>query len=55
MQGDVLSPLGSSNMVDQPIGKRALETGNIYLFKNKVIIPPLAMVDEWSDEFTIWK
>ena len=46
MQGDVLSPLVSSNMVDQHIGKRALETGNIYMFKNKVIIPPLAMVDD---------
>ena len=31
MQGDVLSPLVSSNMVDQYIGKKALETGQIYL------------------------
>ena len=37
MQGDVLSPLVSSNMVDKHIGKKALETGNVYLYKNKVI------------------
>ena len=46
MQGDVLSPLVSSNMVDQHIGKKALETGQFYLYKNKVKIPPLAMVDD---------
>ena len=34
MQGDVLSPLVSSNMVDQHIGKKAIETGNTYLYKN---------------------
>ena len=43
MQGDVLSPLVSSNMVDQH--KKALETGNMCLYKNKVIIPFLGMVD----------
>ena len=46
MQGDVLSPLVSSNMVDKYIGKKALETGQVYLYKNKVEIPPLAMVDD---------
>ena len=46
MQGDVLSPLVSSNMVDQHIGKKALETGQVYYYKNKVMIPPLAMVDD---------
>ena len=46
MQGDVLSPLVSSNMVDQHIGRKAFETGNIYIYKNKVKIPPLAMVDD---------
>ena len=43
MQGDVLGPLVSSNMVD---GKVALETGQIYMYKNKVIIPPLTMQDD---------
>ena len=40
MQGDVLSPLVSSNMVDRNIGKSALMTGNIYMYKNKIPIPP---------------
>ena len=39
MQGDVMSPLLSSNMVDKNIGKVA--TGHIYLYINKVEIPPL--------------
>ena len=46
MQGDVLSPLMSSNMVDVNICKKALVTGNVYKYKNKVIIPPLAMQDD---------
>ena len=46
MQGDVLGPLVSSNMVDKHIGKVALETGNYYLYKDKVIIPPLTMQDD---------
>ena len=46
MQGDVLSPLVSSNMVDQHIGRKAIETGNTYLYKNLVTIPPLAMQDD---------
>ena len=46
MQRDVLSPLVSSNMVDQHIGKKAIETGSTYLYKNNVQIPPLAMVDD---------
>ena len=41
MHGDVLSPLVSSNMVDKNISKPAIETGNIYMYKNKVVIPPL--------------
>ena len=45
MQGDVLGPLVSSNMVNRHIGRRALETGNVYLYKDKVPIPPLAMID----------
>ena len=46
MQGDVLGPLLSSNMVDQHIGKVALETEHIYMYKNTVIIPPLTMQDD---------
>ena len=46
MQGDVLGPLLSSNMVDRNIGRRAIETGNVYLYKDKIPIPPLAMVDD---------
>ena len=34
MQGDVLSPLLSSNTVDMNIGKVAKETGNLYLYKH---------------------
>ena len=43
MPGDVISPLVSSNMVVKNIGKVALQTGNIYMYKNKVPIPPLVM------------
>ena len=46
MQGDVLSPLVSSNMVDVNITKTAISTENIYMFKNKVPIPPLIMQDD---------
>ena len=34
-------------MGDKHIGEKALETtGSVYLYRNKVTIPPLAMVDE---------
>ena len=46
MQGDVLGPLVSSNMVDKHIGKVAIESGNVYMYKDKVPVPPLAMVDD---------
>ena len=46
MQGDVLGPLVSSNMVDKNIGKVAIETGLFYKYKDIVPIPPLAMVDD---------
>ena len=46
MQGDVMSPLMSSNMVDHYIGKVAVSTRNIYMYKNKVEIPPLMMQDD---------
>ena len=46
MQGDVLSPLMSSNMVDQHIRKGALNSKNTYMYKNKVEIPPLMMQDD---------
>ena len=50
MQGDVLAPLISSLQVDT-IGKECLEEGkHLYLFKNKVPILPLGLVD---DLFTI--
>ena len=46
LQGDVLSPMISSNMVDKNIGKQAIDSENIYLYKNKVAIPPLTMQDD---------
>ena len=46
MQGDVMSPLLSSNMVDHHIGKMAVATKNIYMYKNKVEIPPLMIQDD---------
>ena len=46
MQGDVLSPLIPSNMVDQHIGKEAVISKNTYMYKNKVEIPPLMMQDD---------
>ena len=46
MQGDVMSPLMSSNFVDVNIVKPAKETGNVYMYKNKVPIPPLIMQDD---------
>ena len=45
MQGDVISPLVSSNMVDENISKRAMATHNFYMYKDKVPIPPLIMQD----------
>ena len=46
MQGDVLAPLMPSNMVDVDVCKMAKVTGNIYLYKGKVVIHTLAMQDE---------
>ena len=46
MQGDVISPLVSSNMVYNNIGKMALSTGNTYMYKNIVAIPSLSMQDD---------
>ena len=46
LKGDVLSPLVFSNMVNVNITKLAISTGNIYIFKNKVAIPPLLMQDD---------
>ena len=45
MQGDVLSPLKSINFVDIHIGKTVIITNNVYMYKNKVEIPPLLMQD----------
>ena len=46
LQGDVLAPLISSNMVEKHIGVPAMITDNVYLYKNKVIIPPLTIQDD---------
>ena len=46
MQGDVLGPLLSSNMVDKNIGEVAIRKGICYMYKDKVPIPPLAMVND---------
>ena len=46
MQGDVLSPLVSSNMVDRNIARAEVMTGNIYMYKDKIPIPPLIMQDD---------
>ena len=49
MQGDILSPLVSRNMVDRNISKMAIITKNTYIYKNKVEIPPLLMQDDTLD------
>jgi hypothetical protein len=46
LQGDVLAPLISGNMVDKYIGLQAMNSHNVYIYKNKVIIPPLTMQDD---------
>ena len=46
MQGDVLSPLVSSVMVDENNGKQALKESVSYLYKGKVEISSLAMQDD---------
>ena len=46
MQGDVLAPMLSSNMVDKNIGFEAIKSQNVYLYKNRVVIPPLMMQDD---------
>ena len=46
MQGDVLAPMLSSNMVDKNIGLEAIKSQNVYLYKNRVVIPPLMMQDD---------
>ena len=46
LQGDVLAPLISSNMVDKYIGFPAMASNSVYMYKNRVIIPPLTMQDD---------
>ena len=46
MKGNVLGPLVLGNMVDRHICKMAIATGNVHLYKNKVPIPPLAIIDD---------
>ena len=46
MQGEVMAPLISSNLVDK-FGKECMENKeHLYLFKDKVEIPPLGLVDD---------
>ena len=45
-QGDVFGPILCSNQIDQ-FGKECLEDNKyLYLYKNKVKIPPLGMIDD---------
>ena len=46
MQGDVMAPLLSSNFVDVNIVRTAIKSENIYMYKDKVPIPPLIMQDD---------
>ena len=46
LQGEVLAPLLSSKMVDTYNRSQAMKSGNVYLYKNKVIIPPLTLQDD---------
>ena len=46
MQGDVISPLLSSNFGDVNVVKTAKAPRNIYKFKDQVAIPPLIMQDD---------
>ena len=36
MQGDVLAPMLSSNMVDKNVGLEAIKSQNVYLYKNRL-------------------
>ena len=46
MQGHVMDPLMSSNSAYVNILKSAVNSGNIYMYKDKVPIPPLIMQDD---------
>ena len=46
LQGCVLAPLLSSNMVDKNLGLSARNFNYVYLYKNQVKIPPLTMQDD---------
>ena len=46
MQGDVLGPLVSSQLVDRNIAQVAISAGNVYMYKKNVAIPPLIMMDD---------
>ena len=45
LEGDVLAPLISSNMVDKNIGKKQ-KMHRMYLYKDKAVIPPLMVQDD---------
>ena len=46
LQGDMLAPMLSSNMVDKNIGLQAFKSQNVYMYKKTVVIPPLMMQDD---------
>ena len=46
LQDDVLAPSLSSNMGDKHTGLPAMNSGNLYLYKGQVVIPPLTMQDD---------
>ena len=55
LQGDVLAPLISSNMVDKNIVESAIKSKNVYFYKKQTVeIPPLMMqndtlgISEWD-------
>ena len=46
MQGDVLAPMLSRNIVDKNIGHESIKSHTVYFYKNKLVIPPLMMQDD---------
>jgi hypothetical protein len=46
LQGDVITPLISSNMVEKNISREAMKNKQVYLCKDKIEIPPLIMQDD---------
>ena len=46
MQGDVMSPLMTSNFVDLNIVRTAIKTKNVFMYKKKGPIPPIIIQDD---------